>query len=418
MNRTSHTAVAAVILVMSSLLPAAAAPLTPVILFPGWGTTRLEVRVHNQSVAPDCPGSGTFEYTILAPATAFSQVCQNKLLTLVYHFDRRTPPGTGRAPRVSEQRGVRVSVADYGTTESAPLYESLFAVLEQAGYQRNVNLRVAGYDFRLTPNMGGFMKRTRALIRKTYRDNHNSPVHLVGHSNGPLYAQYLLTHTARRWRNKYIHGFTPIAGNWPGQGSGYTMLFTGFDVPTISYPADRVSAASSAAMYESHPATYMSASDPAYFGDQEVVVRIGPAGMEYTPRNYQQLFADAGLTLAQKIAPYYFGVVKFRPPFFPDVDVYAEKGSGLATPVGIQLPDLTVGQVLGNAPVFITRDGDSNQEDITNDAVRVWHAMPCYHFELHDNPGVNHVALALGSPPVWQRLLMHLQQPKSRCPLE
>jgi len=62
MNRTSHTAVAAVILVMSSLLPAAAAPLTPVILFPGWGTTRLEVRVHNQSVAPDCPGSGTFEY--------------------------------------------------------------------------------------------------------------------------------------------------------------------------------------------------------------------------------------------------------------------------------------------------------------------------------------------------------------------
>ena len=97
------------------------------------------------------------------------------------------------------------------------MYESLYRFLEQAGYQRNVNLRVAGYDFRLTPNMGGFMKRTRALIRKTYRDNHNTPVHLVGHSNGPLYAQYLLTHTARRWRNKYIHGFTPIAGNWPGQ---------------------------------------------------------------------------------------------------------------------------------------------------------------------------------------------------------
>jgi hypothetical protein len=65
-------------------------------------------------------------------------------------------------------------------------------------------------------------------------------------------------------------------------------------------------------------------------------VRIGSAGKEYTPRDYQQLFADTGLTLAQKIASYYFGVVKFRPPFFPDV--YAEKGSGLATPVGIQLP--------------------------------------------------------------------------------
>ena len=28
------------------------------------------------------------------------------------------------------------------------------------------------------------------------------PVHLVGHSNGPLYAQYLLTHTSRAWKHQ------------------------------------------------------------------------------------------------------------------------------------------------------------------------------------------------------------------------
>ena len=104
------------------------------------------------------------------------------------------------------------------------------------------------------------------------------------------------------------------------------------------------------------------------------------------------------MRLAQKIAPYYFGFVKFQPPYFPNVDVYAEKGSGLPTVVGIQLPDLTVGQVLGDAPVLITRDGDSNQEDITNDAVSVWQAMPCYRFEFNDNPGVDHMSLALGHP--------------------
>ena len=75
MNRTSHIAVAAVILVMSSLLPAAAAPLTPVILFPGWAHAPRSARPQ-PSVAPDCPGSGTSS-TRLAPATAFSQVCQN-----------------------------------------------------------------------------------------------------------------------------------------------------------------------------------------------------------------------------------------------------------------------------------------------------------------------------------------------------
>src|SRR5262249_33489074 len=82
-----------------------------------------------------------------------------------------------------------------------------------------------------------------------------------------------------------------------------------------------------------------------------------------------------------------------------------------------QLPDLTVGQVLGDPPVFITRDGDSNQEDITNDAVLVWQVMPCYRLEVQDNPGVDHVTRGLLSAAVHQRLLMHLQLPRSQCPL-
>jgi lecithin-cholesterol acyltransferase len=430
MNRTNKwikaSVIALILLIVSSLTVAAQAPqgrrpadrLTPVVLFPGWSTTRLEVRVHNQTVAPECPKSGTFEYTSFPanPSTEFSQMCQDKLLTLVYDFDPRMPVGFKGSPpwRISEQRGVQVRILDYGKTESAPSYEPLYVFLEQAGYRRNVNIRVAGYDFRLTPDMGGFMERTTQLIEETYRQNGNTPVHLLAHSNGPLYTQYLLTHTSQKWKDKYIQGFTPIGGNWPGQGWAYMLLFTGFNVPNVSYPTDPANAATSAAMYESHPSTYMSAANPAYFGDQEVVIKAGPEGKAYTPRDAGQLFKDAGLRLAQKIAPYYFGLVKFQPPFFPYVDVYAEKGSGLPTVVGVQLPDLTVGQVLGDAPVWFTRDGDVNEEDITNDAVLAWQAMPCYRFEFHDNPGVDHFSLP-ASQAVWDRLLLHLQQPQSVC---
>ena len=422
----SASVIALMLLIFSSLAVAAQAPqdrrpadrLTPVVLFPGWGATRLEVHVHNQTVAPECPKSGAFEYTIFPanPSTEFSQMCQDKLLTLVYDFDPQMPSGSNGNPpwRISEQHGVQVRILDYGKTESTSFYEPLFASLEQAGYRRNVNIRVAGYDFRLTPDMGGFMERTTQLIEETYRENGNTPVHLVAHSNGPLYAQYLLTHTSQQWKDKYIQGFTPLAGNWPGQGSFYTYFFTGFNVPTASFPTDPAQAATSAAMYASHPSSYMSAADPAYFGDREVVIRVGPDGKAYTPRDAAQLFEDAGLRLAQKIAPYYFGFVKFQPPFFPNVDVYAEKGSGLPTVVGVQLPNLTVGQVLGDAPVWLTRDGDVNQEDITNNAVLVWQAMPCYRFEFHDNPGVDHFSLP-ASQAVWDRLLLHLQQPRSVC---
>jgi hypothetical protein len=59
--------------------------------------------------------------------------------------------------------------------------------------------------------------------------------------------------------------------------------------------------------------------------------------------------------------------------------------------------------------------GDGNQEDITNDAIRnVWTATRCYRFEFRDNQGVDHMSLP-GSPAVLERLLTHLQQPRSLC---
>lgn len=387
--------------------------LTPVVVFPAFHFTKLEVHVYNQTVAPDCPRYGSFEDWFLNdnPSALFSQVCQDKLLTLVY-----TPnPAKPMSLRFSNQPGVVVSIKDYGQTESAPFYEPLYAFLEANGYERNTNIRVAGYDSRLTPDIGGFVLRTKLLIEQTYHMNGDTPVHLIGHSNGPLYAQYFLTHMSQQWKDKYIHGFTPFAGNWPGQGVLYPVYFTGLNTIDFTFPTTTDNAVSSATMYQTHPSSYMSSADPAVFHDQEVVVSTITGGVEYTPEDYPQLFQDADLSLSQELAAYYIGFVKFAPPFYPNVDVYAEKGSGLETVVGLELQDLSVGQLISGSTVFFTRDGDINQEDITNDAIQVWEDMPCFRFELTDNPGVDHFALP-SDPDVLQRLLDNLQQPKSVCP--
>ena len=57
---------------------------TPVVVFPAFHFTKLEVMVRDQVVAPECPSSGSFEDWFLNddPSTTFSQVCQDKLLTL------------------------------------------------------------------------------------------------------------------------------------------------------------------------------------------------------------------------------------------------------------------------------------------------------------------------------------------------
>lgn len=387
---------------------------TPVVAFPAFHFTKLKIKVKHQTVAPECPASGSFQDWFLndQPDGGFNQVCRDKLLTLAYDSN----PATPMAKRFSNQPGVTVELLQYGKTESAPFYEPLYSFLESAGYERNQNIRVAGYDSRLTPDMGGFLRRTIGLIEETYQKNRNTPVHLVAHSNGPLYAQYLLTHTSQAWKNKYIHGFTPLAGNWPGQGLLYPVYFTGLNTISFSYPADTANAASSATMYQSHPSSYMSSADPAVFQNQEIVVEDVQGGRSYTPQDNIQLFQDAGLSLSAELAAYYTGFVKFADPAsFPNVDVYAEKGSGVPTTVGFKLQNLSVGQVIDplDPTIAFTRDGDGNQEDITNDAIQVWQNMPCFRFEFTDN-ALDHFTLA-GDPAVLQRLLTNLQRTKSVC---
>lgn len=393
---------------------AASKPLTPIVLFPAFHFTELRVTVHDQTAAPGCPRSGSFSdyFENPDPGTAFSQVCRDELMTLRYDADSRRP----MPERFSEQRGVRVSIIGYGSVASAPFYAPLYQALEAAGYTPDRNIRVAGYDARLTPDLGGFLPRTIELIEQTYRANGNRPVQLVGHSNGPLYAQYLLTHTSRAWRARYIHGFTPIAGNFPGQGSLYSILLTGLNIEDFSYPSTHANAVSSARMYLSSPASYMSAADPAVFGRSEVVLTDAATGVSYTPADYPQLFTDAHLPDALAIARYYIGLVKFREPAdFPDVDVTAQRGSDIPTVVGAVLPNLAVGQLTTPSTVFINQDGDINQEDTTNTAIAVWSHMPCYRFSLTDHPGVNHFALP-SNDDVIGAVIAAAARPRSSCP--
>ncbi len=399
-------------MVLAVVPASAAAARTPVVLFPAYTATKVKVTVNGQTVAPECPSSGSFEdwFGNPAPIGSFSQECRDKLMTLRYNANRRP-----FARRFSFQRGVAMRIPQYGKTESAPLYEAMYKALEAAGWTRNKDIRVAGYNPRLTPDLDNFLRRTKRLIRATFLANGRRPVHLVGHSNGPLYIQYLLTHTSRAWKHRYIHGFTPLAGNFPGQGALYGVLFTGLNTQDFTYPTQAEQAATSARMYISQPSTYMSMSDPDIFGRREVVVLNEATGRSYTPRDYRRLIADAGLGSAVRaIAAHYIGFVKFADRrHFPNVDVYAEKGSGIDTVVGSRLADLSVGQAIDPAN-FITAGGDINQEDITNNAVRVWRKMKCFRFSLTNNPGVNHFALAVDDS-VLSRLIAHLKRPRSHC---
>lgn len=410
-------AVVSVLLGLLLLVPGAAsasAGRTPVVIFPGYGATILRVTVRDQTSVTGCPRSGSFEDGFPANVgTTFGQVCRDRLITPRW----RTGAHLSFPQRFSLPSGVKVTIPNYGEPASAPLYGPFYAALEAAGYTAGRDLVVAGYDFRLTPDLAGFLPRTERLIERTWRQNQHHPVRLVGHSNGPLYAQYLLTHVSAQWRHKYIQGFTNIAGNLPGQGSSWSYVFTGVEIPTgFSLPTTVTTARSSARLWALSPSTWMSTSDPRVFGHSEIVIKDRATGRSYTPGDTDRLLHDAGLDSIRPIVEHYIGFVKFADPqHFPNVDVSAEKGSGLPTQVGIALPNLTTGQVVDPATAhFFYLPGDSNQEYITNNAVRLWQRMHCYRFRLTDNPGVSHLGLT-GDQHVIGRLLHDLARARSRC---
>ncbi len=394
---------------------ASAASRTPVVFFPGYGTTILQITAKGQHSVGGCAASGTYQDGIPAdPGTTYDQVCRDRLETPRYEGPKRLGPSR----RFTFPQGVKVTIPHYGDVASAPIYDNLYSELEAAGYTADVDLRVAGYNWRLSPDLGGFLPRTKRLIVQTYRRNQNRPVRLVGHSNGPMYAQYLLTHVTAKWKRRYIQGFTDIAGNLPGQGILYSYAFTGTEIPqAFGYPATPEEARSSARLMAMSPSTWMSAASPTVFGRSEVVIRDDSTGRSYTPADAIRMLRDAGMPAALPLARRYLGFIAFRgKKNFPNVDVTAERGSGLTTPVGLALPNLTMGQVMDPATAtFFNRQGDSNQEDRTNTAVEAWRAMKCHRFRIHDNPGVTHLGL-VADPAVIDRLLSDLKRPRKSCP--
>ena len=253
---------------------------TPVVLFSGYTLNKVVVTVKHQVVASDCPRSGTFEdwFQNTAPSIRFSQVCRDKLLTLRYDPDPRKP----MPRRFSIQRGVTVRIPDYGKTESAPLYEPRVRALEAAGYVRDTtsaslgttrgSRRTWAASSRARSADPGDLPRQRKPARTPRRAFERADLRPV-----PVDA-----HLGRAGGHRYIQGFTPLAGNFPGQGVLYPVLFAGLNIQVFAFPRTTENAGSSARMYLSQPASYLSAADPRVFGRREVVVRDASSGRSYT----------------------------------------------------------------------------------------------------------------------------------------
>eukprot|EP00850_Spirogloea_muscicola_P004538 SM000019S05082 [mRNA] locus=s19:866666:868559:- [translate_table: standard] len=343
----------------------------------------MQVVMRNQGFSEACPSDAEFEFHAgHTPHFAISEACMIEALAVAYNGSE---PELGR--RFRSQPGVTVSLADFGDPTCAPIYFPLYLRLMAAGYSAGRSMFVACYDWRTVPGVDvtpghTFLSAARRLVERAYRANGRRRVFLLGHSNGGPMAQALLAAQSQKWREQYVAGLISYAGNWAGQGSMVAYLFTGWSFVDFLTPVP-----SAAEALQTWPALYFSMAQPRVYGSAEDVIRVA-GGRSYTPADLQDLFQDAGLTLAAELFPLFNGMTSPETP--PGVSTFSFYGTGISTIVGYELPVLAQG-VRVSSPILAAGDGD--QEDIDNQSNFGWAKMECHSFEAIEVPRASHLML-------------------------
>ncbi len=93
------------------------------------------------------------------------------------------------------------------------------ALVKNAGYTRNLNLKGAPYDWRKAPNeLHPFYENLTSLVENTYYENNCTQVMFVAHSMGnPILLYWLNNYVNSSWKNKFIRSFVSLAGVWGGK---------------------------------------------------------------------------------------------------------------------------------------------------------------------------------------------------------
>ncbi|XP_045194127.2 phospholipase A2 group XV-like [Mercenaria mercenaria] len=266
--------------------------LNPVVLIPGDGGSQFKAKLNKpNTVASYCIKKTTYYYDLwlnLEQLAPFLINCFVDNMRLEYDNKTRT---THNSP------GVDILIPGFGETETVEwldhseislttYFHNIAKAMISWGYERNVTLRGAPYDFRKAPNeLHGFLDSVKSLIEETYYKNNRNQVVLLGHSMGNPVTLYLLNHMTSAWKNKFVKSFISLAGVWGGAAKPIRLMISGdnLNVPIVKSINVRRE-------QRSMPSTaWLMPSDE--FWDPDEVLVVAPT-RNYTVRDYKQLFKD------------------------------------------------------------------------------------------------------------------------------
>uniref|UniRef100_A0A1B6CCH8 Group XV phospholipase A2 n=1 Tax=Clastoptera arizonana TaxID=38151 RepID=A0A1B6CCH8_9HEMI len=209
----------------------------PIILVPGDGGSQVDAKLNKSSVVHYICEKTTSDYfniwlnlELLVPLVID---CWVDNMRLEYDNITRTthnPPGVElRIPGFGDP--FSVEWLDPTKVSAGAYFKTIGDALVSLGYERNISLRGAPYDFRKAPNENqDFFVNFKKLIEETYEMNNKSNVILVAHSMGsPMCLQFLQKQT-QAWKDEYIRALVTLSGPWGGSVKAIKVFTVGDDL--------------------------------------------------------------------------------------------------------------------------------------------------------------------------------------------
>jgi lysophospholipase-3 len=207
---------------------------SPVVIIPGDGSNQLEARLDKPSVVSSwcSQKSDWFRLWLDTTNLLLGTTCWADNIKLVYDE---------KSGVISNNAGVETRVPDFGGTSAfeeldpgvpghaTAAFRKMVLALTNVGYERNVTLRGAPYDFRYAPSSpvgAHFIEDLRGLIEETVRTTGKRVV-LVSHSMGCLQGLYLLNQQTQEWKDEFIEKWIPLAGPFGGSAKEMRLHASG-----------------------------------------------------------------------------------------------------------------------------------------------------------------------------------------------
>ena len=205
---------------------------------------------------------------------------------------------------------------------------------------------------------------------------------------GPVSLYFLTRIVNQEWKDTYIHSYVPLAGAWSGGNAILSNLLSG-PVATSGFEAF-FGSLPLRSLYRTFPSFYLLLARASVWND---TVLVATPTRNYTAREFQQLFTDAGYPMGYS----QFSEIDMGFPA-PNVPTYCFYGLGVPTPMSFiydnGFPDAQ--------PTVVEGDGDNSVNRPSSEVCLRW-ANSGYPFNRTVFPGVDHGAI-LAHRPVLQAI--------------